>query len=148
MNPKPSIGAILWNDWPALATSLGLVIPWVLYFGYRLLDPSAGSDPVFAWLATASTLAMLPLLGWRIRRVLVLFARGVEVPAHITSIHLFKDRGRIDYAFTLGEGISSSWCPVHKTARVLAFKLGEPVKVLVNPANPKQSILKALYVEA
>lgn len=145
MNRKPSTGAIIWNDWPALASSLGVVIPWVLYFGYSVLKLSGGSDPVFALLAATATLAMLPVFSWRIWRVRALFARGVEVPAHITSIHLFKDRGRIDYSFQFGEVVSSSWCPVHKTARVLAFKLGQPVSVLVNPANPKQSILKALY---
>lgn len=143
---RPSIRAIVWNDWPALASSIGMVIVWVLYFGYPLLNRSVASDPYFALLAIIFTLGFQGVLSWRIWRVLSLFARGVEVPAQITSIHLVKDRGRIEYSFQLGELAFSSWSPVHKTARVLALEPGQSVKVLVNPENPMQSILKALYL--
>ncbi|WP_084677133.1 DUF3592 domain-containing protein [Massilia niastensis] len=143
---KPSIRAILWNDWPALGSSIGIVLVWEAYFCYPLLRPSLADDPDFALLAIISTLALQGVLVWRLLRVLLLFARGVEVPARITSISLAKDRGRVEYSFQLGGSVASSWSPVHKTARVLALEPGQSVEVLVNPRNPRQAILKALYV--
>lgn len=143
---KPSIRAIIWNDWPALASAIGTVMVWLLYFGYPLLKRSLAADPYFSSLIVVSTLVLLGLLSWRILRVLSLFAHGVVVPGRITSIQLVKDRGRIDYAFQFGELALSSWSPVHQTARVLALAPGQSAEVLVNPKKPERSILKALYL--
>ena len=144
---KPSVPVILWNDWPALASWVGVVVGWVLYGGFTLRKGGQHSAHFFAPLV-AATLVLLALLAWRIGRVHRLFARGKEVPGEITGLWLDRDRGRLEFCYRVGETQCHCWAPVHKTARVLALSEGRSVRVLVNPANPRQAIVSELYTQA
>jgi hypothetical protein len=144
---KPSVPVILWNDWPTLASWVGVVVGWALYGGFTLLKVGQHSAHFLAPLV-AATLVLLALLAWRIGRVHRLFARGKEVPGEITGLWLHRDRGRLEFCYRVGEAQCHCWAPVHKTARVLAFAEGQPVRVLVDPANPRQAIVRDLYAQA
>ena len=144
---KPSVPVILWNDWPALASWVGVVVGWALYGGFTLLKGGQHSAHFLAPLV-AATLVLLALLAWRIGRVHLLFARGKEVPGEITGLFLDRDRGRLEFCYRVGETECRSWAPVHKTARVLALADGQQVRVLADPTNPRQAIVRELYIEA
>jgi len=144
---KPSLPAIAWNDWPALASWIGVLVVWTLYGGLPLLKRGQDNAYFFPFVV-AATLVLLALLAWRIARIHVLFGGGREVPGEITGLWLVRDRGRLEFCYQTGEKVCHCWTPVHKTARVLAFAEGQAVRVLVNPANPRQAIVRELYTRA
>lgn len=141
---KPSLPAILWNDWPALASWIGVPVTWALYGGALFLK---GEQAVahFFLPAIAATLACFALGAWRIRRVQALFAGGTEVAGQITGVWIVRDRGRLEFRYRVGDTECHCWTPVHKTARVLAFTPGQAVRVLVHPAHPRRAVVKELY---
>lgn len=143
---KPSIRAIVWNDWPALASGIGVVMVWLVHSGYLWMMRSAAKDSTLGALAVVVTVLLLAVLAWRVSRVYALFARGVELPAMITSIRLVKDRGRLEFAYQVKDLAASSWIPVHRTKRVLGFEIGQPVRALVDPSNPRHAIVKELFL--
>jgi hypothetical protein len=144
---KPSLPVILWNDWPALASWIGVLVTWALYGGALFLK---GEQEValFFLPAIAVTLMCAALGAWRIRRVQALFRGGREVAGQITGVWIVRDRGRLEFRYRVGDMECHGWTPVHKTARVLAFATGQAVRVLVNPANPRQAIVRELYAGA
>ena len=143
---KPSLRAIIWNDWPALACSIGAPKIWAIFLVYALVQRPLAPDPYFVFLSAISTAALLGVIAWRIWRIYDMFARGIELPGQITFIRLAKDWGRLQYAYQFGGNPASSWSPVHQTQRVLSLQVGQQVQVLVDPMNPGRAILKELYV--
>ena len=143
---RPSLRAIIWNDWPALACSIGAPMIWAIFLFYALVQRPLTADPYFVFLSAISTAALLGVIAWRIWRIYDMFARGIELPGQITFIRLAKDRGRLQYAYQFGGNPASSWSPVHQTQRVLSLQVGQQVQVLVDPMNPGRAILKELYI--
>lgn len=144
---KPSVPVILWNDWPALASWIGVLVTWALYCGFQFFKGEAQVAHFFLPAVTA-TLLCFALGAWRILRVQALFRGGSEVAGQITGLWIVRDRGRLEFRYQVGEIECDCWTPVHKTARVLAFTPGQAVRVLVNPANPRQAIVRELYTRA
>jgi hypothetical protein len=141
---KPSIRAIIWNDFPALASAIGIAMVWVLYFGFPLLKGIEREGYLLLIPGIATPLLFL-VLAWRIQRIKAIFAKGVEARGNITAIRLVKDRGRLEFAYVYGENSFHAWLPVHKTKRVLGFQVGQPVVVLIDAANPNSAIVKELF---
>jgi hypothetical protein len=142
---KPSLSAILWNDWPALASWIGAAVAWLLYCGHLVLG-RASDDSLYRWLAMSASVVLFAVLAWRVRRVYALFARGIEVPGRITEIAIFRDRGRLEFNYRIEGQASVSWAPIHKTSRVLGFSEGQAIRVLVHAADPSRAIVKELYI--
>jgi hypothetical protein len=141
---KPSLRAILWNDWPSLAAWIGLLITWMLYLGSFVVQRPTG-DAFFLWLAAINTVMLLALLAWRVWRVYVLFVRGIAVQGQITGLWIVGDRGRVEFSYQISEERLMSWAPVHKTSRVLTFSADQSICVLLSRTNPRQAIVKELY---
>jgi hypothetical protein len=144
---KPSLPVILWNDWPALASWIGLLVTWALYCA-ALFFKGEQQIAHFFPLAIAVTLMCFALAGWQIGRVHALFVSGIDVPGMITCLWIVRDRARLEFRYRVGEAEFDCYAPVHKTARVLAFSEEQTVRVLVNPANPRRAIVRDLYVPA
>jgi hypothetical protein len=142
---KPSLRAILWNDWPSLASWIGVLLTWALCYGHRLLG-RASDDLLNLWLPIAATFVLFSVLAWRIWRIYSLFASGIEVPGQITQIWITRDRGRLEFGYRIDGQASISWAPIHKTSRVLGFSEGQAIHVLVRAAAPSQAIVKELYI--
>ncbi|MGR8931920.1 MAG: hypothetical protein ACU836_14905 [Gammaproteobacteria bacterium] len=145
---KPSIKAILWNDWPALACWLGVLILWGIYIVFPFLHRGSAIPSGMVLLPICSTAILSALLAWRILRVVVLFTEGVETVGQIVGVFILKDRGRLIYVYNWKGKNFKSWCPVHKTKRVIAFSIGQSVRVFLNPDNPKNSIVAELFQSA
>lgn len=143
---KPSTRAIVWNDWPALASGIGIIMVWLILSGYHWLMRGGAKELTLGAFAIVITLLLFAVLAWRVSRVYALFARGMELPATITSIYLVRDRGRLEFAYQAKGFVASSWIPVHRTKRVLEFEVGQPVRALVDPSNPKHAIVKELFL--
>lgn len=143
---RPSFKAVLWNDWPALAAWMGVLIVPLPSLGKWYLQRSGPPDPVLLALAAAAMLVLCIVLVWRVGRVARLFAGGAEVPGRITALMISGDRGRLAFAYEVDGTIRHAWSPVHKTRRVLAFVEQQPVRVLVNRADPDHALVAELFL--
>lgn len=144
---KPSLPAILWNDWPALASWIGVLVSWALYCAALLLM-GAEETAIFFPFAIALTLVCCALAAWRVGRVVALFASGIDVAGRVTYLQIVGDRARLEFRYRVGEAQLDCWAPMHKTNRVLALSPGQAVRVLANRTNPRHAIIKDLYVPA
>lgn len=143
---KPSIRAIIWNDFPALACALGIPIVWVIWVAWPIFkhhDPVAFS--FFIPFAAIISLVLGALLFWRVKRVFYLFAHGIEVPGQVTWLHIVRDRGRLEFQFELNGRLVQSWVPVHKSKRVMSFVVGQSVRVLLHPVT-FSPVVKDMYL--
>ena len=143
---KPSLRAIIWTDWPALACLAGIFIMWLLYWLYPLINYRAAFDPDLIYTPIISSIILAALLLWRTTRIYTLFKNGLAYTDLITKVHLAKDRGRVEFKYQLDNKTFSSWTPVHKTKQVLALNPGQSVSILVSPTSPSKAIIKDLYL--
>jgi hypothetical protein len=67
---RPSVGKIIWNDWIALFSALGVPIAWCIHLAFPHLRNGATSPLVLAVSFSALALAVL---AWRVARVKALF---------------------------------------------------------------------------
>ncbi|QSI76654.1 hypothetical protein [Niveibacterium microcysteis] len=143
---KPSVRAIIWNDWPALACALGIPVVWVIFTAFpvlKRLDPSEVS--FYVALATVISATLAVILIWRAKRIFNLFAHGTEVAGQITWVQIVRDRGRLEFQFEMNGKPMNGWTAVHKSKRVMSLAIGQPVRVLVQPST-STAIVKDLYV--
>ena len=151
---SPSLSRIVSTDYAALLGAILPVVGLVLwaanaFFGFpgrwRGRDIQQ-ADPTFVWIGIGMVALGLMLLIWRVRSFQSLFASGHRVPGRVTTVSFFKDRGRIEYEYEYGGAALHAGNAVHKTKRTTAIQQGMPVTVLVDPNNPKRTILLDLYV--
>ncbi|TEU11420.1 MAG: DUF3592 domain-containing protein [Anaerolineales bacterium] len=153
---QPSPLRIIQSDYVALLAALFPIVSWVMYvatayFGFfpglRGRDPLTGADaPFFLYLGIITTLIGIPLLVWRIRSFQAMFTRGVEVPGRITNISFYRDRGRVEYAYTYQGQTYQGGNAVRKTGRTKALQPGGEVVLIVDRDNPKRALIRDLYV--
>jgi hypothetical protein len=154
---KPSIFRIIQSDYLAL---LGIILPAVslimyiavAYFGYfpgfRGRDPIQGTDgaPLFFNLFIIGLVIGIPLAIWRIRSIQQLFVKSVEVVGQITDIAFYRDRGRVDYSYTYQDKQYLGGSAIMKTGKTQQLRSGNQVVLLVNPDNPKNALIRDLYI--
>jgi hypothetical protein len=105
-------------------------------------DGSMTINYVFAGLALLSVI----LYTYRLFKLIALGKSGEEAAGYVQSVSFYRDRGRINYSYQYN-GISySSGIPVMKSRVTKRLSDGMTVTVIVNPENPKKSIIKELYV--
>lgn len=138
---------ILWNDWPALASWISVLMTWTLYCVALYIKGAQQIAYVFPP-AIVVTIIYLALVVWRIGRVYALFTNDVEVQGEVTNLWIVRDRGRLEFRYPVEGAEFDCWVPVHKTAHVLGFSAGQSVGVLVHPTNPRHAIVGDLYVPA
>jgi hypothetical protein len=152
---QPKLGRIVWSDFFSLLLVVGPIASWAIYvataFGLVFHSRYSGSevtgrDPAVLFVALGITLVCVPLLVLRIRRVKMLFANGRVVPAEITAVNFVRDRGRVDYRFSLDGMERTGWSALHKNARTTSLSVGQRVDLVVDPANPKHSLIADFYI--
>jgi hypothetical protein len=149
---RPGLFRIVSTDYAAL---LGAVFPLVgiglwLASRFGFLDsqrtsPSGADTAIFLWIAVGATALGALLLFWRVRRFSRLFASGRRVPGTVTSVWFYKDRGRIEFSYELDGRRLTGGNAVHKTRRTRAIEEGMAVTILLDPHNPKTTLLLDLY---
>jgi hypothetical protein len=153
---KPSITQIIKNDYGALLALLLPVAMWGLYmatgyFGFSFgrsgrSTVKAGDAPVFLVAALVATLIGVSFFIWRIRSFQSLFANSEEIIGWIVSVSFVKDRGRVEYTYTVQGQSYVSGNAIHKTRATEALIEGDEVALIVDRANPKRAVIKDLYV--
>jgi hypothetical protein len=138
---------IIWADWPALVCALSIPLIWAIAAAHGcVLGLSSCSAADITSFALPLNAAATTVLAWRCARVLRLFKHGQAVAGEVIALSVVRDRGRLEFAYTVGGERLQSWMPVHKTARVMALVPGQQVMVLVAAHKPRQAIVKDVFV--
>lgn len=154
----PTLRRIIETDYLSLLAALAPIIGCILYLVVILFDfkPEArGWDPLlqengapfFFWTALAMICLGLLTLAWRVTRIRRVFRDGLAVPGTITHRSFFRDRGRLEYYFSLNDEEFVAGNGVRRSARTEQFHLGMKVTVIAAPDHPKQAFLKELYID-
>jgi hypothetical protein len=110
----------------------------------RFFDPKAAA--FFLSIAPIVTVVGLLLLLWRIRTIRKVFAEGDEVPGVITGIFFYRDRGRVEYAYTYQGQEYQSGNAIHLTALTRSLTPRQAVTIMVDSLNPKHAFVRELYL--
>ena len=145
INRKPlSLIRLIDTDRITLVAVQFPLIMWGLYAVLVIARVERALDAIYIP-AVIAVIAALVFL-WRYRTLARVFADGIEVPATIHSAAFFRDRGRLEYVYTVQGEKYLGGAAVHKNRRTAALRPGEQVIVLVDPDHPKRAFIRDLYV--
>ena len=142
---------IVKNDYGAL---LGLAMPlllWGICIANNVFSISfsrRGTDmppETYFYLAIIGTVLGLALLAWRVYSFQQTFANGENAVGRITSISFFKDRGRIEYSYSLNGQTFQSGNAIMKNKKTQSLRNGDEIELIVDRLNPQRAFIKTLY---
>jgi hypothetical protein len=148
---KLSIRNTLLNDYPSTQAWMVILCFWLI----PALIPDerrlVTQGTRFIWFSIFVTGLLCPVLLWRLYRASRLFRLGRIAAAHITNVWV-ASRGPITFYFAFEyEGRSiharmrvSGWKVVGWKS-VPAFKRGQNVEALYDPADPSRAIILSLF---
>lgn len=143
---SPSLIRLIDTDYIALVAVLLPLVAWGLYAVLNIAQVKPAPGMTYIAVAAVITVIAVVVFLWRYRTLAGIFANGIEVPATIHHAAFFRDRGRLEYVYTVqGEKYLGS-AAVHKNRRTAALRPGEQVIVLVDPDHPKRAFIRDLYV--
>ena len=154
---RPSIVRIVQADYLALLGILVPVVSLIMYIciayfgffpGFRGHDPIQGTEgaPFFFYLFIIGLVIGIPLAIWRVRSIQQIFSKSVEVVGRISNISFYKDRGRVEYSYTYQGQNYSGGNAIMKTRITQQLSSGSQVVLLVNPDQPKNALIRDLFV--
>ncbi|WP_373033462.1 hypothetical protein [Sulfurovum sp.] len=138
-----SIIKVIVNDWPALASSIGIPIIWAIHLVFPYISTTQYHQPL--WFPFLVTCGLIILITWRIQRIAWFFANGESTSGNVVILRIVKDRGRIEFTFHHKGNKITSWSPVHKTKTVLSLVPGTSIEVLYDKEEPRRAVIKELY---
>ena len=150
--PTPSVVRVVLSDYVALLALIGVVVTWALHIlaANGVIFTSRWSDTEltgggFLEIAIIATAVLLPLFAYRIYAFIAIFKRGLLCKAEISDISFFKDRGRVEFKYTLhGKGYSTG-TRIMKNARTRALNVGQEVDIVVHPEKRSRAFIVDLY---
>jgi hypothetical protein len=145
----------MWRDWWSFLSVMVIASPWALVgllVGSRVLpaewtrgslEPAA--LPFFVGLGIG--LSMLGGLGlyFRLKRLRRFFEEGVELAGVIESMVFIRDRGQVFFSFHFQHRQYQSSMALHQTRATRSLRVGQEVRVLIDPTNPIRAILPAVF---
>jgi hypothetical protein len=150
---QATFSGILKSDYVAVLCVLAPVVLWVLYtasslgivFRSRSGTQVNAADSTSLTIAIIATVICIPVLLLRIQRLQSLFACGSRVNGEITSIDFYRDRGRVEYKYSLNGVSFTAGAALHKSAKAAALRVGQTVELVVDPGDPKRALIVDLY---
>jgi hypothetical protein len=150
---RPGVFKFIRTDY---ASSLAVICPVVMaalyvatgVFGIHFLKRGrevGGDGTAFLWMAVIATAVCVPLLIWRVTAFQGIFARGVEVPATITSSSFHRGRGRIEFTYLFNGRQYHRGAAVQENGAVRALLSHAVTTALVDPQAPNKAVLRELY---
>ena len=142
--PGPSLFRVISTDYPSY---LSVLFPIVFgSFTAYFFATENNSSQLFLFLAIGATVIGIPMLIQRYRTISSVFANGKETKGEITSIGFFRGRGRVEYSYTIqGEKLTSSNA-INRNGHTRNLRVGQAVKVFVDPDNSKQAFIQEIYM--
>ena len=150
---RPGVFKLIRTDYASSLAVIGPVVTIGLYvatgvFGihiYRDGNDLSGYATAFLWMAVIVTAVCVPLLISRVTSFQGIFARGVEVPATITSSRFHRGRGRIEFTYLFNGRQYSCGAAVQQNGTVRALLSHASATALVDPQAPNKAVLRDLY---
>jgi hypothetical protein len=146
MNKQPSLVKIITIDYAAFMALLFPIITWGIYMVLVVLQKVKTTDFSLLAIYTGITIVAVGVMGWRIQVFNSVFNDDIEVPATISNVFFFRDRGRIDYVYTYQGQKYASGNTVHKVKQTRSLLVGEQVIVMLDRNNPKRAYIRNLYL--
>ena len=143
-NQSPSLFRIISTDYPSY---LSVLFP-IVFVGFTIYFFAVRNDALqlFLFLAIGVTIIGIPILLQRYRTISSVFANGEQTKGEITSIGFFRGRGSIGYSYTFrGEKLTSRNA-INRNSRTRHLRVGQKVKVFVDPDNPKRAFIQEIYM--
>jgi type VI protein secretion system component VasK len=141
---RPSIFRIIWTDAAAfMAALIAILLPIAVLYNYLRGDaPSQTGLLMFG----GTVLVALAVLVWRLIAIYSLFDNSQEVTATITNLTAYRSRGRVTYDLMVQNQKYTNSNAIMIRGKARELQVGEQKIALVNPENPKKSILRDLYL--
>ncbi len=146
MNRQPSLIKILTIDYVAFIAFLFPIVLWGFYIVLTILQKVKIPEFVLPATFAAITVVAIGILVWRVQVVNAVFNDGSEIPATISNVFFFRDRGRVDYVYTYQGQKYISGNAVHKVKQTESLYIGQQVILMVDPNNPKRAFIRDLYI--
>lgn len=155
---KPKLLKIVKNDYLVLLSFVAPLVIWgiflFLYFNGTIsgvgrnksLVLAASDAPFFLIMAIIFSLVFVSIGVWRIKQIKNIFSNGIEVTGKVLKITFYKDRGRLEYEYTLEDYSYRSNVGIHKTGEVIELQSGHPLKIIVHRDNSLKSVVADLYL--
>lgn len=145
MNPNrnPSLISIVRADYYTFLSILFVVILWVFYALFQILNPSIPINSLFTALGVSFVALIIGI--WRIQMILALFNSGIKLSATITESWFFRGHGRINYAYTYRGHDYLSGNDLVPTGDAKRLRVGDRVTVIIDPDNPARAIIMDLF---
>jgi hypothetical protein len=146
MIKQPSLFKIMTIDYIALTAFLFPVVSWCFCIVLLIFERIDANYYDFLAFVASVTVVAIVILAWRIRLFYSIFDEGIEAPATISNITFFRDRGRVDYIYTIQGEKFSSGNAIHKVKQTRSLQVGEQVIVMVDRNNLKRAFIRDLYM--
>ena len=141
---SPSLFRVISTDYPSY---LSVLFPIVFgSFTAYFFATENSSSQLFLFLAISATVIGIPILIQRYRTISSVFANGAETKGEITSIGFFRGRGRVEYSYTIQGEKQTSGNAINRNSRTRNLRVGQSIKVLVDPENPKRAFIQEIYM--
>ena len=147
MDKRPSIFKIIIIDYAAFTAALFPIVMWGIYMLLLAMQEIQLSNLAYPAIAAGITFVSLLVLILKIRQISSLFEDGLEVPATISNVFFFRDRGRVDYSFTYNGQKYITGNALHKVKQTSELRVGDSVTVLIDRNNPKRACIRNLYLQ-
>ena len=147
MDKRPAIFKIIIIDYAAFTAALAPVVLWGIYLLLLVMNEIRITDITYPVIAAGITFISILVLVWRIRQISLMFEDGLEVPATISNVFFFRDRGRVDYTFTYNGQKYITGNALHKVKQTSELRVGDSVTVLIDRNNPKHTCIRDLYLQ-
>jgi hypothetical protein len=147
MDKRPSIFKIIIIDYAAFTAALFPIVMWGIYLMLLAMQEIQITNLAYPAIAAGITFVSILVLIWKIRQISMLFEDGLEVPATISNVFFFRDRGRVDYTFTYNGQKYITGNALHKVKQTSELGVGDTVTVLIDRNNPKRACIRDLYLQ-
>ena len=143
-NQSPSFFRIISTDYPSY---LSVLFP-IVFVGFTIYFFATENDALqlFLFLSIVVTIIGIPVLLQRYKTISSVFENGEQTKGVVTSIGFFRGRGNVDYSYTFrGEKLTSRNA-INRNGRTRNLRVGQTVKVVVDPDNPKRAFIQDIYI--
>jgi len=125
---------------------MGVVLPagfWLVMLVLNVVDAKDMDRAIY--IGIGITILGLAMLVWRYVETSRLLSQGQEVVATVQRTWFFRDRARITCAYAYkGQKFQTSQS-ARLTRRVMSFKAGERVRVVVDKNKPQRFLIHQLF---
>ena len=143
-NQSPSLFRVISTDYPSYLSVLFPVVfgAFTMYF----FATENTASQLFLLLTIGATVIGVPTLIQRYRAISAVLANGTETKGVVNSVGFFRGRGRVEYSYTFHGEKHTTSNAINRNGRTRKLRVGQPVKVLVDPENPKRAFIQEIYM--